>query len=137
MYAGLSKNLSDLWSPLHDDFPSTIEFVDDVAPDYVTSITCPTTTSAEFKVDMDINTELFEKLTGCNLGPTAGSSFTITGAIPVTVPVRTHKKKRINKKWAKRYGYKIVFRNFEIDNVYFDNPDGPDFEFTGSNITFS
>lgn len=26
------------------------------------------------------------------------------------VPVRTHKKHRINKKWAKRYGTKIVFK---------------------------
>ena len=29
--------------------------------------------------------------------------------IPKVVQVRTHKKKRINKKWAKRYGYKTIY----------------------------
>lgn len=31
-----------------------------------------------------------------------------TTAITKTVQRRTHKKRRINKKWAKRYGYKDV-----------------------------
>lgn len=30
--------------------------------------------------------------------------------IPEIVQVRKHKKKRINKKWAKRYGYKQIMR---------------------------
>jgi len=29
--------------------------------------------------------------------------------IPKLVPVRTHKKKRIKKKWLKRYGTKVVY----------------------------
>ncbi len=29
------------------------------------------------------------------------------------VPIRTHKKKRIRKKWAKRYGTKAVNRKYE------------------------
>ena len=29
--------------------------------------------------------------------------------IPKVVQARTHKKKRINKKWAKRYGYKTIY----------------------------
>lgn len=44
--------------------------------------------------------------------------------IPKTVQIRTHKKWRINKKWKKRYGTKIVFEkkrarvaNITIDNV--------------------
>lgn len=32
----------------------------------------------------------------------------ITNYITKTVQARTHKKKRINKKWLKRYGYKEV-----------------------------
>ena len=33
----------------------------------------------------------------------------LTGAVnfPTVVQARKHKKKRINKKWAKRYGYKF------------------------------
>lgn len=29
--------------------------------------------------------------------------------IPKVVQAKTHKKKRINKKWAKRYGYKTIY----------------------------
>lgn len=29
--------------------------------------------------------------------------------IPKTVQARKHKKRRINKKWAKKYGYKTVY----------------------------
>ena len=29
--------------------------------------------------------------------------------VPKLVQARTHKKKRINKKWAKRYGMKLVY----------------------------
>lgn len=42
----------------------------------------------------------------------------VTSAIQFTVPevygfiqARTHKKKRINKKWLKRYGYREIIRN--------------------------
>lgn len=29
--------------------------------------------------------------------------------IPKYIQARTHKKKRVNKKWAKRYGYKTIY----------------------------
>lgn len=31
---------------------------------------------------------------------------------------RRHKKKRINKKWAKRYGYVAKWRTYQMDNVH-------------------
>lgn len=33
------------------------------------------------------------------------------------VQTRTHKKKRINKKWAKQYGYKTLYVPHEIKNI--------------------
>lgn len=36
--------------------------------------------------------------------------FSITLYIPEVVQVRKHRKKRINKKWAKKYGYKTILR---------------------------
>ena len=30
--------------------------------------------------------------------------------VPIVVQARTHKKRRIKKKWAKRYGTKVVFQ---------------------------
>ena len=44
--------------------------------------------------------------------------------VPKMVQARTHKKKRVNKKWAKRYGVKLVYEkkmakvaDITIDNV--------------------
>lgn len=37
-----------------------------------------------------------------------------TTAITKEVQLRTHRKKRINKKWAKRYGYKTVLDDGRI-----------------------
>lgn len=43
------------------------------------------------------------------------------------VQVRRHKKRRINKKWAKRYGYITKFRTVNIENISVNrNEDGYD-----------
>lgn len=41
-------------------------------------------------------------------GTLMGYNLRGTTAITKTVQRRTHRKRRINKKWAKRYGYKSV-----------------------------
>ena len=64
--------------------------------------------------DYSINKTLFEKLCGSY---TQGSTFKLV--IPYTVQRRKHRKKRINKKWAKRYGFKTYYKEFDtkIDSV--------------------
>lgn len=44
---------------------------------------------------------------------------TLLGENPYLTQVRTHKKKRINKKWAKRYGYVTKYKSF--NTVIFNN----------------
>lgn len=43
--------------------------------------------------------------------------------IPKVVQARTHKKQRINKKWAKKYGYKTVYevKKSKVMDVTLDN----------------
>ena len=43
--------------------------------------------------------------------------------VPKVVQVKTHKKKRINKKWAKRYGYKTIYetKKAKVMDVTIDN----------------
>lgn len=43
--------------------------------------------------------------------------------IPKTVQVRTHKKRRINKKFAKKYGYKTIYetKKAKVMDVTIDN----------------
>ena len=43
----------------------------------------------------------------------------LLGESPYLIQVRTHKKKRINKKWAKRYGYVTKYKTF--NTVVFNN----------------
>ena len=43
--------------------------------------------------------------------------------IPKLVQARTHKKRRINKKWAKRYGTKVVYQKkiAKVADITLDN----------------
>lgn len=43
-----------------------------------------------------------------------GRRIVITDVMTKTIQSRCHKKKRINKKWIKRYGYKDVVDNNKI-----------------------
>ena len=43
----------------------------------------------------------------------------LLGKNPYLIQARTHKKKRINKKWAKRYGYITKYKLF--NTVVFNN----------------
>ena len=43
----------------------------------------------------------------------------LLGKNPYLIQARTHKKKRINKKWAKRYGYVTKYKTF--NTVVFNN----------------
>ena len=43
--------------------------------------------------------------------------------IPKLVQARTHKKRRINKKWAKRYGTKVIYKKkvAKVADITLDN----------------
>lgn len=40
----------------------------------------------------------------------------IMSKVKTAIPIRKHKKRRINKKWAKRYGYRIEVQPSELDD---------------------
>lgn len=85
----------------------------DEVPPYVTDIYQPLFDFAKMEFECRIDGDTLAKLTGAN---TEGMLFDITYASPRRVQVRRHKKKRINKKWAKRYGYKTVLVEHELTN---------------------
>lgn len=94
---------------------------DDKFTDCMTNFDIPFSDKAEMNFECEVNAPLlFKELVGlasCD----NDVSYTLTGKMPKQVPVRHHKKKRINKKWIKRYGYKTVYRKARIDNVHFDS----------------
>ena len=61
--------------------------------------------------DVEFDDELLDKL---NQRPCTSFNFDLIGTQPVIQQVKTHKKKRINKKWAKKYGYRLVNVPIEI-----------------------
>lgn len=48
--------------------------------------------------------------------------------------IRKHKKKRINKKWAKRYGYRAVPVRYYYENCYISPQPFNDFEVTYNRV---
>ena len=91
-------------------------------PKYVRNIYTPVSASAEFSLECEINAPFFEKL--CGYPRSGAESYTLTCKVPYQKQIRRHKKKRINKKWAKRYGYKTMFNDVTLEDVQFANGDG-------------
>lgn len=94
------------------DIP-TFSFDPNDPPDYVTGIYPKLSADTEFTVEADINGDLFAKLCGCDIAK--GKKFDVSFRAPVReIQIRRHRKKRINKKWAKLYGYRTIFTNQQI-----------------------
>ena len=120
-----------------DTIDCEIEFDANDIPEYVKSIRCPMSVEAEAKFECDVDAKILKKLTGIDLA--RGSDFTghtILFHQPVQVQARRHKKKRINKKWAKRYGYKTVFKSFKLEEAYVE-PHENEFNIIGKNLIYN
>lgn len=112
----------------------TRSFENENLPDYVMSIHTLLSASEEMSFECEVNPQLFEKLEGVDLSKRRDlTSLTIKYASPYQVQARCHKKKRINKKWAKRYGYKTKFKTVRITDAQFKQ-DENDFEFAGRSM---
>lgn len=87
-----------------------------------------------FEIECDIDVSLFAKLTGVDLG--RSRDVTCASVIfqkPYQVQRKRHKKKRINKKWAKRYGYVTKFKTHHMEEVYIEQNEDA-LSFTGQKI---
>lgn len=123
------------------EFTSTknldISFDNGEIPEYVTNIHTPLSAEAEFSCECEVNPRLLAKITGIDLakGRDFASSFTFKCSSPYQIQKRHHKKKRINKKWAKRYGYLTKFAEIRLQEVSLVNEhrrgDILELEFTG------
>lgn len=110
------------------------EFDANDVPEYVKSIRHTMSVEAEANFECDIDAKTLKKLTGIDLAH--GSDITGCTVLfnqPVQVQVRRHKKKRINKKWAKRYGYKTAFKSVKLEEAYVE-PNENGFDILGRNF---
>lgn len=107
---------------------------DSMLPEYVKRFTSPMSADAEVSFECDIDTSLFAKLIGIDLAD--GQNATCASMIfqkPYQVQRKHHKKKRINKKWAKRYGYVTKFKTYRMEEVSIEQNEGT-LLFTGQKI---
>lgn len=105
-----------------------------ILPEYIRRFASPMSADAEISFECDIDTSLFAKLTGVDLAQ--GRDATCVSVIfqkPYQVQRRYHKKKRINKKWAKRYGYVTKFKTYQLEDVHVEQNEGA-LSFTGQKI---
>lgn len=87
--------------------------------------------NAEFSADLTyVNYDLFDKL--CR--PQKPSKFKIVAEVPIMIQARWHKKRRINKKWLKRYGMKPDIVKVEMDTDNLTYTPGEIVEYTDTGI---
>lgn len=107
---------------------------DSMLPEYAKRFSAPMSADAEVSFKCDIDTSLFAKLIGIDLAN--GQDATCASMIfqkAYQVQRKHHKKKRINKKWAKRYGYVTKFKTYRIEEVSIEQNEGA-LSFTGQKI---
>lgn len=98
---------------------------DSMFPEYAKRFSAPMSADAEISFECDIDTSLFAKFIGIDLAQ--GQDATCTSIMfqkPYQVQRKHHKKKRINKKWAKRYGYVTKFKTYYMEDVDIEQNEG-------------
>lgn len=90
--------------------------INEIPLEALAALHAPISASEEVTFECEVNSALLEKLTGLNPVPMS-RSFTVKASAPYKVQIRRHRKKRINKKWAKRYGYKTMLRVVELSDA--------------------
>lgn len=98
--------------------------------DYINTFDSPTFTlskpsSFECELTSTLNVPIFKELSLMGGGP---EPFYMEYDAVRYEQVRKHKKKRINKKWAKRYGYRAVPCRYRMENCYISHNTFNDFE---------
>ena len=100
-----------------------LELVDGAVPKYVTPIVGSLCKDAEMSFEGTLNMPLFEQMCGFEqaIRNVRVDNMTLSFESPYLIQARKHRKKRINKKWAKRYGFKYMFKVVEMEDVEIEN----------------
>ena len=115
-----------------------ISFTEDLeaTPDFISNLGFSMSANAEFEMTADIDIPLFEKLYGVDLAHGHDTTASLSFREPYQVQARRHKKCRINKKWAKRYGYITKYRDVQIENVHIEDESDNSFNIIGEKINY-
>lgn len=106
-------------------------------PNWITNISPILSTNVEMSFECELGPDA-AKLLGLDLSNAPDmTNASVIFKSPYQKQIRRHKKKRINKKWNKRYGprYITVFKLCQIDGVQFESS-GHDFTIVGERARF-
>ena len=119
----------------NEKFGKLVEIHDEEFPQYMKSFHLTNPADAEVTFEAEIDIPMFHRFTGAiDIDILGGQSFSTEFSEPYQEQRRKHKKKRINKKWAKRYGYVTKFRKWRIKEMTFTGKNNFEFEATGRNV---
>lgn len=104
-------------------------------PTHIRSINRPLSAEAECSFECEIDGPAYNRLIGFDASPFPDATgFSVIFSSPYQVQRRRHKKKRINKKWAKRYGYVTKYKQYRLNEVYFKSDLEDRYDFYTKNI---
>lgn len=110
-----------------------ISFDNAEIPEYISDVRISNPAAAELSLEGELNVDLFKQLTGVNLlqnNFVSGCSLELKSPRPGR-QIRRHRKRRINKKWAKRYGYTTEFESITLRDCTIKSHDDGIFDIMG------
>ena len=100
--------------PIPDSLHKLVELDLNWPPPEDARINFPLSTNAEFEMEVEMPVN---KLLAAEFTKNCDMSYTLQFSEHYQEQIRRHKKKRINKKWAKRYGFRTKYKNFKLRDV--------------------
>ena len=127
--------IKDTLLNIQTEIPDSPIRIDDEFPKYIRSWNLADPASAEATFEAEIDIPMVHRFSGVfDASMLGGQSFSAEFSEPYQEQRRKHKKKRINKKWAKRYGYVTKYRKWRIKEMTFTGKNNFEFEATGRNV---
>lgn len=133
----INEVINDAWHLPNIKHEFTIDLNE--PPEWVKSFApvFSTTPEISFEFECGCNEKFVGRILGYDpgLGPDATCTVICTG--PYEIHIKRHKKKRINKKWNKRYGEKTItkFKKYELSDVRVEQ-NGSHLDFIGQDIRY-
>lgn len=90
----------------------------------------------ECNLEANIDAKLLNRVLGVDLTNGKDGNVTVILKHPYLEQIRRHKKRRINKKWAERYGYRVKFVETILDHVEIQDKRGFGVDVVGKTIDF-
>lgn len=102
---------------LKEDLIPKITEVDLAWPPEGASINFPLSADADLEMEVEMPMTAMTPICDIDFARNCDLSYSVQLSEPYQEQIRRHKKKRINKKWAKRYGFRTKYKKWKFTEV--------------------